>query len=72
MGVGHVMLVSDPGVVEAGITGRIKELIEDAGVEVEAWDACASSRRRTPCGRRRISLGRATATGSWRWEAGPA
>ena len=38
MGVGRVMLVSDPGVVEAGITGRIVGLIEDDGIEVEVWD----------------------------------
>jgi len=38
MGVGRVMLVSDPGVVEAGITARITELIEAEGVEVEVWD----------------------------------
>ena len=38
MGVGRVMLVSDPGVVRAGITGRIVELIEAEGIEVEVWD----------------------------------
>src|ERR687892_598450 len=38
MGVGRVMLVSDPGVVKANITGRIVELIEAEGVEVEVWD----------------------------------
>ena len=38
MGVGRVMLVSDPGVVDAGITGRIVGLIEDEGIEVEVWD----------------------------------
>ena len=38
MGVGRVMLVSDPGVVEAGITGRIVGLIEAEGIEVEVWD----------------------------------
>ena len=38
MGVGRVMLVSDPGVVEAGITGRILGLIEAEGIEVEVWD----------------------------------
>src|SRR3712207_922013 len=38
MGVGRVMLVSDPGVVKADITGRIVELIEAEGVEVEVWD----------------------------------
>ncbi len=38
MGVGRVMLVSDPGVVEAGITGQIVGLIEAEGMEVEVWD----------------------------------
>jgi hydroxyacid-oxoacid transhydrogenase len=38
LGVGRVMLVSDPGVVRAGITPRIQELIEAEGVEVEVWD----------------------------------
>ena len=38
MGVGRVMLVTDPGIVEAGIAGRIQELIEAEGIEVEAWD----------------------------------
>jgi hydroxyacid-oxoacid transhydrogenase len=38
MGVGRVMLVSDPGVVEVGITGRIQELIEAEGIEVEVWE----------------------------------
>ncbi len=34
----RVMLVSDPGVIRAGITGRIVELIEAEGVQVEVWD----------------------------------
>ncbi|MGH3148312.1 MAG: iron-containing alcohol dehydrogenase, partial [Rubrobacter sp.] len=38
MGAGRVMLVSDPGVVKAGITGRIVELIRAEGIEVEVWD----------------------------------
>ena len=38
LGVKRVMLVSDPGVVAAGITPRIRELIEAEGVEVEVWD----------------------------------
>ena len=38
MGVKRVMMTSDPGVVKAGITGRIKELIEAEGIEVEVWD----------------------------------
>jgi hydroxyacid-oxoacid transhydrogenase len=38
MGVGRVMLVSDPGIVKANITGRIVELIEAEGIEVEVWD----------------------------------
>src|ERR687897_1919948 len=38
MGVGRGMLVSDPGVVKANITGRIVELIEAEGLEGEVWD----------------------------------
>ncbi|HEX2729430.1 MAG TPA: hydroxyacid-oxoacid transhydrogenase [Rubrobacteraceae bacterium] len=38
MGVKRVMLVSDPGVVKANITGRIQEQIEAEGIEVEVWD----------------------------------
>jgi len=38
MGVGRVMLISDPGVVKANITGRIVELIEAEGIQVEVWD----------------------------------
>lgn len=38
MGVARVMLVTDPGVVEAGITGRIQELIDAEGILVEVWD----------------------------------
>jgi hydroxyacid-oxoacid transhydrogenase len=37
LGVGRIMLVSDPGVVEAGIAPSIQELIEDEGIEVEVW-----------------------------------
>ena len=38
MGVSRVMLVTDPGVVAAGITPRIQELIEAEGIEVELFD----------------------------------
>jgi hydroxyacid-oxoacid transhydrogenase len=38
LGMSRVMLVSDPGVIRAGITGRIVELIEAEGIEVEVWD----------------------------------
>src|ERR687889_738692 len=38
LGVSRVMLVSDPGVVEAGITPRIQELIEGEGIEVEVFE----------------------------------
>ena len=34
----RVMLVSDPGIIRAGITGRIVELVEAEGIEVEVWD----------------------------------
>jgi alcohol dehydrogenase class IV len=37
-GVGRVMMVTDPGVVEAGITGRVRDLIEAEGIQVEVWD----------------------------------
>ncbi|WP_207890283.1 hydroxyacid-oxoacid transhydrogenase [Rubrobacter taiwanensis] len=37
LGVGRVMLVSDPGVVEAGITDRIRERIEAENIEVEVF-----------------------------------
>jgi alcohol dehydrogenase class IV len=39
MGVGRVMLLTDPGVVKAGITGRIVERIEAEGIEAEVWDS---------------------------------
>jgi alcohol dehydrogenase class IV len=38
MGVRRVMLISDPGVVKIGISGRIQELIEAEGIDVEVWD----------------------------------
>jgi alcohol dehydrogenase class IV len=38
LGTSRVMLVSDPGVVEAGITPRIRELVEAEGIEVELFE----------------------------------
>ncbi|HKH75665.1 MAG TPA: hydroxyacid-oxoacid transhydrogenase [Rubrobacteraceae bacterium] len=38
LGMSRVMLVSDPGVVAAGITPRIQELIQAEGIRVEVWD----------------------------------
>jgi len=38
LGVGRVMLVSDPGVVGVGITPRIREFIEAEGIEVEVFE----------------------------------
>jgi hydroxyacid-oxoacid transhydrogenase len=38
LGVSRAMLVSDPGVVEAGITDRVRSRVEAAGVEVQVWD----------------------------------
>jgi len=38
LGARRVMIVSDPGVAEAGITGRIKERIEAEGIEAEVFD----------------------------------
>lgn len=38
LGVNRVMLLSDPGVVRAGITDHVRERIEAEGIEVEVWD----------------------------------
>ena len=38
LGVKRAMLASDPGVAAAGITGRVQESIEAAGIETEIWD----------------------------------
>jgi hydroxyacid-oxoacid transhydrogenase len=38
LGVKRAMLVSDPGVAAAGITGRVRESAEAAGIETEVWD----------------------------------
>jgi len=38
IGVGRVMLVTDPGIIDAGITPRIQELIEAEAIEVEVFD----------------------------------
>jgi hydroxyacid-oxoacid transhydrogenase len=38
LGVRRAMLVSDPGVVEAGITDQVRSRVEAAGVDVEVWD----------------------------------
>jgi alcohol dehydrogenase class IV len=38
LGVKRAMLASDPGVVAAGITDRVREAIEAAGIETEVWD----------------------------------
>ena len=72
MGVGRVMLVSDPGIVKADITGRIVELVEAEGIEVEVWTARAWSPRTTRFRRRRISPPREASTGSWPSAAGRA
>jgi hydroxyacid-oxoacid transhydrogenase len=39
LGVKRAMLVSDPGVVAAGITHRVREAIEAAGIETAVWDS---------------------------------
>jgi hydroxyacid-oxoacid transhydrogenase len=39
LGVKRAMLVSDPGVVAAGITDRVREAIEAAGIETAVWDS---------------------------------
>jgi hydroxyacid-oxoacid transhydrogenase len=38
LGVKRAMLVSDPGVSEAGIIDRVRASIEASGIEVEVWD----------------------------------
>jgi hydroxyacid-oxoacid transhydrogenase len=38
LGVGRAMLASDPGVVAAGITDRVREAIEASGIETAVWD----------------------------------
>jgi hydroxyacid-oxoacid transhydrogenase len=38
LGAKRVMLVSDPGVVQAGITGKIREIIEAVGIECDVFD----------------------------------
>jgi hydroxyacid-oxoacid transhydrogenase len=39
LGVRRAMLVSDPRVVAAGITDRVRERIEAAGIETAVWDS---------------------------------
>jgi hydroxyacid-oxoacid transhydrogenase len=39
LGVKRAMLVSDPGVVAAGITDRVRERIEASGIETDVWDS---------------------------------
>jgi hydroxyacid-oxoacid transhydrogenase len=39
LGVKRAMLVSDPGVVAAGITARVRDAIDAAGIETEVWDS---------------------------------
>ena len=38
LGAGRVMVVSDPGVVQAGITGKVREILEAEGIECEVFD----------------------------------
>jgi hydroxyacid-oxoacid transhydrogenase len=38
LGASRVMVISDPGIVEAGITGRVVEAIEAAGIEAVVFD----------------------------------
>ncbi len=38
LGANRVMIVSDAGVVQAGITGKIREIIEAEGIECEVFD----------------------------------
>lgn len=38
LGASRVMILSDPGVVRAGITGKVKEIMESEGIECEIFD----------------------------------
>lgn len=38
LGARRVMVVSDPGVVRAGITGKVREILEAEGIECEVFD----------------------------------
>ncbi|MGH3086672.1 MAG: hydroxyacid-oxoacid transhydrogenase [Rubrobacteraceae bacterium] len=38
LGAKRVMLLSDPGVVRAGITGKVREILESEGIECETFD----------------------------------
>jgi hydroxyacid-oxoacid transhydrogenase len=38
LGAGRVMVVSDPGVVRAGITGKVREILDAEGIECEVFD----------------------------------
>ena len=38
LGAGRVMVVSDPGVVRAGITGKVREILEAEGIECEVFN----------------------------------
>jgi hydroxyacid-oxoacid transhydrogenase len=38
LGVRRALLVSDPGVVRAGITARVQSVVEAAGIDVSVWD----------------------------------
>ena len=38
LGAKRVMVISDPGVIQTGITGKIREIIEAVGIECEVFD----------------------------------
>ena len=38
LGAGRVMVVSDPGLVRAGITGKVREILEAEGIECAVFD----------------------------------
>src|ERR671912_2900705 len=38
LGARRVMVISDPGVVRAGITGKVREILETEGIECEVFD----------------------------------
>ena len=72
LGVNRVMLISDPGVIEAGITPRIRELIEAEGIEVELWDRARVEPTADSFQEAADFAAEGNLTASWRSGAGPA
>lgn len=68
----RVMLVSDPGVIEAGITPRIQELIEAEGIEVELFEKSRVEPTADSFQEAADFAKDGGSTGTWRSEAGRA